>query len=135
MTWFARHVEIDSRLFIFGRKPWEALEMRVYEDSIIEDLELILCKMKSLGTILTHLSTMECQDPDMTSLADLGRIIQEQTTTGLEVIEDGKEITDPFLKFDIDTSCKKSEIPKATKVLGTPREIGFVRARKKSGEN
>lgn len=80
--------------------------MKVFQDSVIDDLESILCKMKSLGTILTHLSTMECQEPDMTSLADLGKIIQEQMIIGLDVIEDSQEITDPFLKFDIDTSCK-----------------------------
>ena len=110
--------------------------MKVYHDSVIDDLELILCKMKSMGTILTHLSTMKCQGPDMTSLADLGRIIQEQTTTGLEVIEDGKEFTDPFLKFDIDSSRPSSDVrkkvPKEQKVLDASREIGFMSAKKKS---
>ena len=92
--------------------------MKILQEPEINSLDTILCKLNSLGTILVHLTTMECQNPDIASLSDLGRIIQEQSLSGLDLIGESKEIADPFMKFDIGKSCEGAEfrqkLPNAT---------------------
>jgi len=39
-------------------------------------LDETICKLESMGTILTQLATNEGQEPELSSLADLGRVIQ-----------------------------------------------------------
>jgi hypothetical protein len=43
---------------------------------IMNELDETICKLESMGTILTQLATDEGQPPERTSLADLGRVIQ-----------------------------------------------------------
>ncbi len=50
-------------------------------------LDLTICQLESMGTILTQLATNEEQEPDLTSLADLGRIIQSLAMEALEAAE------------------------------------------------
>jgi len=48
-------------------------------------LDVTICKLESMGTILTLLATHEGQDPDLSSLADLGRVIQFLAMEALEL--------------------------------------------------
>ncbi len=110
--------------------------MHVYENKLITNLDHTICKLESLGTVLTHLATMECQAPDMTALADIGRLIAEHATAALDMLYEGNEITDPFLKLDIEKAVKQKQEhieqlkPKSLKVRKNSREIGFMRKRK-----
>jgi hypothetical protein len=59
----------------------------------VEELDKAICKLESMGTILTQLATNEGQELELSSLADLGRIIQSlamealDLTTEIEVSE------------------------------------------------
>jgi len=66
--------------------------MRGYSDDVLLKLDLALCKLDSLGRILTQLATDEGQEPDLASFADLGRVIEGQAASGLELIGDGEDI-------------------------------------------
>ena len=48
-------------------------------------LDETICKLESMGTILTQLATNEEDEPELTSLADLGRIIQSLAMEALEL--------------------------------------------------
>ena len=56
-------------------------------------LDTTICKLESLGTILTQLATMENQYPDLSSLADLGRLISEQAMIALDQVHGFREPT------------------------------------------
>ncbi len=107
--------------------------MHVYENRHITDLDHTICKLESLGTVLTHLATMECQEPDMTALADIGRLIAEHATAALDMLYEGNEVTDPFLNLDVKKAVKQKQEqidrmkPKSLKVKKSSREIGFMR--------
>jgi hypothetical protein len=92
--------------------------MKVYTQELVYELDVILCKLESLGTVLTQLTTMEDQKPDLTSIADLGRLIREQAETGLERICEGQEV------IDIRTFPEDFFAPQVTECT---REIGFVK--------
>ena len=63
-----------------------------------ENLDLTICKIASFGHILTVSATAEGQPLHPESLADLGRIIQEQAHLALEYCGDPTEdpITGPL---------------------------------------
>ncbi len=53
--------------------------------SALVQLDETICKLESMGTILTQLATNEEEEPELTSLADLGRIIQWLAMEALEL--------------------------------------------------
>ena len=55
------------------------------EKSPLVQLDETICKLESMGTILTQLATNEEEEPELTSLADLGRIIQWLAMEALEL--------------------------------------------------
>ena len=61
------------------------------ENEAYVQLDKTICKLESLGTILTQLTTMESQDPDLSSLADLGRLISEQAMIALDLAHGFRE--------------------------------------------
>ena len=52
----------------------------------IAELERCLCKLESLGCILESLCDPERELPDVTALADLGRIIAAEAMEGLDLL-------------------------------------------------
>ena len=64
--------------------------MKIFAETVTHEMDTTFCKLESLGSMLTQLSTMENQAPDMTALADLGRLISEQAMKGLDLISKGK---------------------------------------------
>ena len=60
---------------------------KIYEEKIITELDETICKLESMGTILELVCTTECGVyPDLSRLADLGRVIQSLAMEALEVV-------------------------------------------------
>ena len=64
--------------------------MRTFPDDQIAEIDEALCRLHSLGTVVMQLSIMECQEPDLTAMADVGRIITEVAMETLNMVQDGK---------------------------------------------
>jgi len=50
------------------------------------ELDYTLCKIHSMGLLLTQAALDECVEPDLFCLADLGRVITDQADHGLEIL-------------------------------------------------
>jgi len=72
-------------------------------------LDEAICKLESMGTILTLLATTEAEEPEMTSLADLGRIIQSLAMEALEIVSDMEFASRTDNKEDGTSKKPKSE--------------------------
>lgn len=59
------------------------------------ELDAVLCQLHSLGTVVTPISNLESEEPDLTALADLGRIITSISMKTLNVIQDGENFVHP----------------------------------------
>jgi hypothetical protein len=70
--------------------------MRGYSDQTIMDVDVALCQIHSLGTVVTQISNLESEEPDLTALADLGRIIASLSMNTLNVIQDGERFEHPM---------------------------------------
>ena len=68
--------------------------MKTYSDERIEEIDLALCRLHSMGTVVAQLSIMECQEPDLTAMADVGRIITEVAMDTLNKVQDGQELSE-----------------------------------------
>ena len=98
--------------------------MLIFDEAAINHLDQSICQLESMGTMLTHLATMETQKPDLTSLADLGRMIKQHAGTALEILSEGEELR----QIDaVEVIPEKEDIP--VEVADTPSKsprIGFV---------
>ena len=54
----------------------------------IAQLDQTLCFLRSMGHVLVQLGTADGLELDHSSIADLGRVIQEKSIHGLEILED-----------------------------------------------
>ena len=103
--------------------------MQVFEEAIISHLDHSICKLNSLGTILTQLTTMEDQKPDLESLADMGRLIRQEAQMALEMLSEGTELHESFELVDtvgIATPLESSMGVIETSSDSGSQRIGFV---------
>jgi hypothetical protein len=70
--------------------------MRRYADQTILEVDAALCQLHSLGTVVTQISNLESEEPDLTALADIGRIITSLSMNTLNVIQDGERFEHPL---------------------------------------
>jgi len=50
----------------------------------VADLDLSLCRLHALGTLVAQISTLETQEPDLLAIAEVGKIITETAEAVLE---------------------------------------------------
>ncbi len=73
-------------------------------ENTLVSLDETVGKLESMGTILVHLATSESEYPELTSLADLGRIITSLAKEALVIVSElefnSRESTGPKASGD-----------------------------------
>ena len=68
-----------------------------FKESILSEIELRVCELESLGESIRILCIQESEVPDLTCLADLGKLVSRQAMATIDFILDAR--TPPgFLK-------------------------------------
>ena len=70
--------------------------MRFYQEDEVLEIDRHLCRLHSLGAILTQVCSMEAPETDIVSLADLGRVIRDEADFTLNLIQDGKNFPEGY---------------------------------------
>ena len=73
--------------------------MRVFDEQTVDSLDRSICTLHSMGKILAHLATMEEQEPDLSTLADLGRVVVREAKAALDLLGDGEVLNRELVEF------------------------------------
>ncbi len=64
------------------------MHRRTFTAEDMFEMDRLFCILHSLGTIITQVCNLETEEPDIPSLADLGRLVREKADFGLEQIQE-----------------------------------------------
>ena len=68
------------------------MNSRNFDESEVTDMEIALCKLNSMGELLTVACTTESVEPSLETLADLGRVISELADRTMNQVQDGRVV-------------------------------------------
>lgn len=84
---------------------------------VMEELEKTVCRLESMGSILSNLCAPDREAPDLTSLADLGSLICRDAMEALGLLSEN-EIVDESANGEEKSRARVVELPRVWFVPG-----------------